>query len=78
MSFWPLALPHAVQEPVEVLVVQWTGDRVDVETEQAHHVADDLEVAVVPGDQEQAFVLVHHPFGARCCEIASTDASCAS
>jgi len=55
-------LPHAVQIIANELVVQRPSDAVDIEAEQAHHIADDFEVAVVAGDHHQAFVFFHHPF----------------
>ena len=58
-----VSFSNAADVLVEVFVVQGTGHAGEVEAKESHDVAEDLEVAVVAGHQDDTLALLHEPLG---------------
>ncbi len=56
-------LAYAVKVFADEGVVQWPCDSVNVKAEESEHIAHNLEVAVMAGDHDKAFVFLHEPLG---------------
>ena len=56
------SLSDAVEVVVNVFVVEWSCDAVDVESEESEHVADNLEISIVGGEEYEAAIFLYEPF----------------
>jgi len=62
-DFLSCPLADAVEIIADESVIEWSCDAIDVEAEEAHHIADNLEVAVMSADENEAFALSAEPLG---------------